>query len=324
MTLLKPVDPHTCAGSAPAPRPALAPVRLVSAASHAAPNSVMPSQPLILNLCVNGMVPMREMTPHVPITPAEIAEDVLRCAEVGVTTVHMHARDENGRPTHRKEVYAEIIGRIREHRPDLVLGVSCSGRERPEFEPRSEVLDLHGDLKPDMASLTTSSLNFARQASINEPDTVQRLAERMAERGIMPELEIFDLGMANYANYLLDRGTLRGPLYANLFFGNVATAQCSLLEMAALAGAMPSGTTIAFGGIGRCQRSVTTTAIAMGFGVRVGIEDNIFLDDRRTVLATNLTMVEQVHRLASIHERPIMTPQQFRDAFGMETVACLR
>jgi 3-keto-5-aminohexanoate cleavage enzyme len=170
-------------------------------------------------------------------------------------------------------------------------------------------------LKPDMASLTTSSLNFVRQASINAPDTVQRLAERMAERGIMPELEIFDLGMANYAKYLLDRGTLRGPLYANLFFGNVATAQCSLLDMAALAGAMPGGTIIGFGGIGRCQRSVTTTAIAMGFGVRVGIEDNIFLDDRRTVLATNLTMVERVHRLAVMHERPIMTPTEFRHRF---------
>ena len=271
--------------------------------------------PLILNLCVNGMVPTRDLTPHVPISPEEIAGDVLRCAELGVTTVHMHARDENGRPTHRKEVYAEIIGRIREHRPDLVLGVSCSGRERPEFDPRSEVLDLTGDLKPDMASLTTSSLNFARQASINAPDTVQRLAERMAERGILPELEVFDLGMANYVRYLADRGALRGPLYANLFFGNVATAQCSLLDMAALTGAMPVGTAIAFGGIGRCQRTVAATAIAMGFGVRIGIEDNIFLDEGRTRLATNIDMVSMVHRVAELHERPIMTPTEFRHRF---------
>ena len=280
--------------------------------------------PLILNLCVNGMVPTRDMTPNVPITPSEIADDVLRCAEIGVTTVHMHARDPDGRPTHRKEVYAEIIGRIREHRSDLVLGVSCSGRERPDFEPRSEVLDLEDDLKPDMASLTTSSLNFARQASVNAPDVVQRLAERMTERGILPELEIFDLGMANYAGYLLDRGILRGPLYANLFFGNVATAQCSLLDMAAMTNAMPAGTTIAFGGIGRCQRAVATTAIAAGLGVRIGIEDNIFADHARTRLATNLSMVEQVHHLAELHERPIMSPQQFRDAFGMERSECHR
>lgn len=275
----------------------------------------MPPTPVILNLCVNGMVPTREMTPHVPITPDEIADQVLACAEVGITTVHMHARDESGHPTHRKEIYGEIIARIRAGRPDLVLGVSCSGRERPAFEPRSEVLDLDGDLKPDMASLTTSSLNFARQASVNAPDTVRRLAERMNERGILPELEIFDLGMASYAKYLAERGVLRGPLYANLFFGNIATAQPTLLDMAALVGAMPSDTAIAFGGIGRCQRSVAAIAVAAGFGVRIGIEDNIYADDGRTRLATNLDMIKMVHHLADLHERPIMTPMEFRGRF---------
>lgn len=284
----------------------------------------MPAHPIILNLCVNGMIPTRAMTPHVPITPAEIAADVLECASLGVTTVHLHARDEQGLPTHRREIYAEIIERIRTQRPELVLGVSCSGRSVSELEARAEVLDLEDDLKPDMASLTTSSLNFSRQASINAPDTVRGLAERMRDRDILPELEIFDLGMANYAKYLLDRESLRRPLYANLFFGNVATAQPNLLDMAALVGAMPADTAIAFGGIGQCQRSVAAIAIAAGFGVRIGIEDNIFADDGRTRLATNRSMVEMVHRLASLHERPVMTSTQFRERFQLRAVPCHR
>jgi uncharacterized protein (DUF849 family) len=257
------------------------------------------------------------MTPHVPITPEEIARDVLDCAEVGVTTVHLHARDENGRPTHKREVYGDILARIREQRPDLVLGVSCLGRQDPNIEPRSEVLDLTGDLRPDMASLTTSSLNFSRQASVNAPDTVRRLAERMCERGILHELEVFDLRMANYAKYLLEHGSIREPLYANLFFGNVATAQDSLSDMAALVAAMPHGATISFGGIGRCQRSVAAIAVAAGYGVRVGIEDNIYADDARKRLATNRSLVEMVHQLAALHERPIMTSSEFRETFGL-------
>lgn len=282
----------------------------------------MSPQPLIINLCVNGMIPTREMTPHVPITPEEIAEDVLGCADRGVTTIHIHARDGTGAPTHRRDVYAEIIERIRSRRPDLVLGVSCSGRNISEFEARAEVLDLEADLRPDMASLTTSSLNFSRQASVNAPDTLRRLAERMRDRGILPELEIFDLGMANYAKYLVDRGAIHAPLYANLFFGNVATAQPNLLDMAALVGAMPAGSTIAFGGIGSCQRSVAAIAIAAGFGVRIGIEDNIYADHGRTRLATNRSMVEMVHELAAMHERPVMTPTQFRQKFNLGTLPC--
>jgi 3-keto-5-aminohexanoate cleavage enzyme len=273
--------------------------------------------PVIVNLCVNGMLPTKRMTPHVPITPDEIARDVLECAAVGITAVHLHARDVDGTPTHRREVYGEILGKIRESRPELVIGVSCSGRNLPDFDPRAEVLDLPGDLRPDMASLTTSSLNFSRQASVNSPDTVRRLAERMRDRGILPELEVFDLGMANYAKYLLEHGCISAPIYANLFFGNVATAQDSLSDMAALVSAMPPDATLSFGGIGRCQRSVASIAIAAGYGVRIGIEDNIFADDARTRLATNRSLIEMVHGLAALHERPVMTSEAFRMAFGL-------
>lgn len=271
--------------------------------------------PFVLNLAPTGMVPTREMTPHAPLQPDEIVKDVLRCAELGITTVHLHARDENGNPTHDKSVYASIIAGIREHRDDLVLGVSCSGRTVQELEKRAEVLELEGDLKPELASLTLTSLNFATQASVSSPDTVRGLCERMLERGIKAELEIFDLGMANYARYLGDRGLLPGPRYANLFFGNVATAQLSFVELAAVVQGLPPDTYWSLAGIGAAQRAANAVALAMGGGVRVGLEDNIWADQARTQLTTNVRLVEGIHQLAGALDRRVMTPAEFRDHF---------
>jgi len=272
---------------------------------------------VILNLAPTGMVPTRDQTPHVPLRPEEVVTDVLRCAEVGISSVHLHARDADGAPTHRKAVYAEMIAGIRAARPDLVICVSCSGRNVSDVDRRAEVLELDGPLRPDMASLTLSSLNFATSASLNAPDVVRELAIRMKERGIRPELEIFDLGMASYARYLFDRGILQPPLHANLFFGNVAGAQPTLLEIAAVVAALPEGCTWGLAGFGAAQLTVNATAIAHGGGVRVGLEDNLWWDADRTRLATNPELVERVHRLAAEHGRRVMSPAAVRELLGL-------
>ena len=150
---------------------------------------------LIINAAVTGMVPTKAENPHLPVTPDEIAEDCLRCYRAGASIFHLHARDEQGKPTYRADVHREIIGKVRAKCPDAVICVSTSGRVYGSFEERSEVLDLDGSVKPDMASLTLGSLNFPKQASVNEPSVIRRLAERMHERGIVPELEVFDWGM---------------------------------------------------------------------------------------------------------------------------------
>ena len=270
---------------------------------------------VVVNLCPTGMVPTRDMTPHVPLQPDEIVADVLRCADVGITTVHIHARDDNGEPTHDKSVYARIIEGIRNERPDLVLGVSCSGRTVQELALRAEVLELDGDVKPELASLTLTSLNFARQASMNAPDVVQGLAERMRDSGIKAELEVFDIGMANYAIYLEKKGLLSAPHYANLFFGNVATAQSRFSDMAAMVGALPGDTYVSFAGIGNEQKRATAVSIAMGGGVRIGLEDNIWTNDSRSELATNLGLIEWTHATIAQHDRSMMKPDEFRSRF---------
>ncbi len=270
------------------------------------------SSPLIICLAPTGMVPTREMTPHVPLQPNEIVRDVIEAARLGITMVHLHARDEHGRPTYRKEVFAQIIAGIRESFPDLIINVSCSGRNFKTLEQRADVLNLDGDLRPDMASLTVSSLNFSRQASVNEPQMVLALAQRMLEREIVPEFEIFDLGMANCARYLVEKLGLKTPIYANIMLGNIASAQADLLSIAAISHALPAGTLWGLGGMGNAQISVSALAAAMAPAVRVGLEDNLWLDRSRSQLTTNLDMVERLHQLATLSNRTVMKPADLR------------
>jgi 3-keto-5-aminohexanoate cleavage enzyme len=140
------------------------------------------------------LIPTKEMTPNVPIQPAEIVAEVLEAAELGANMIHLHARDpRDGMPTYKKEIYAEIIAGIRARNKELIICVSTSGRNFQEFEQRSECLDIDGEFKPDMGSLTLSSLNFNKQVSINTPEMIQDLARKMLEKGIRPEMEVFDL-----------------------------------------------------------------------------------------------------------------------------------
>lgn len=282
-----------------------------------APHHKNPLPPLVLNLAPTGMVPTRAASPKVPLQPHEIVRDVLACADLGITIAHLHARDENGRPTHRKEIYARIIGGIREHRPDLILCVSCSGRGGLTLEQRSEVLTLAGDVRPDMASLTLSSLNFASQASLNSPQTVSALAAQMNDSGIKPELEIFDLGMVNVVRYLLAHGLIRMPLYANLLFGNIATAQATLLDMGAVVAALPLGTIYSLAGMGAAQLPVAAIAAGSAPGVRIGLEDNLWLDPEREQLASNVDLVTRVHEFAELLSRRISTAAELRSVLEL-------
>lgn len=274
--------------------------------------------PAPIVLAPTGMVPNRSMTAHVPLTPAEIARDVAAAATIGITSVHLHARDDEGLPTWDREVYARIIGAIRDVSPDVVINVSTSGRTWSELEKRADVLALDGDFKPDLASLTLSSLNFIATASVNAPDTIRGLVRIMHERGIVPELEIFDLGMLNFATVLQHEGLLPGPLVANLFFGNVAGLQANPLELGVAIERLPGDAIWSGAGLGDYQFIAQALSLAAGGGVRVGLEDGIFLDRARTTLATNAQLVERVHAEMDLLERTMMTSADFRSALRRE------
>ena len=274
---------------------------------------------LIVNFTPTGMIPTKAMTPHVPLSPDEIAADVQEACELGITMVHLHAREAGtGEPTYKAEVYGRIIEKVRAFAPDLVICVSLSGRNFPELEKRAEPLQLTGDLKPDMGSLTLSSVNFNRTASVSEPATIQGLARIMQEKGILPELEAFDIGMINYARYLEHKGLLAAPHYFNLLLGNIACAQADLLHLGVMVRDLPAGSLWSAAGIGDAQLSMNAVAIAAGGGVRVGLEDNIWYDGGRTQLARNADLVRRVHALAEANERAIMPPSTLRGLLGLQ------
>lgn len=265
------------------------------------------------------MIPTRKMSPFVPVSVKEIVEDVLEAANIGITTVHLHARDpKTGQPTYKAEIYAEIISGIRKYNKDMVICASLTGRAFQEFQKRVEPLKLDGDLKPDMGSLTLSSVNFNKQACINAPEMIEALVREMNNRGIMPELEAFDAGMINYAKYLEKKGLLRPPHYFNLILGNIACAQADLLHAGIMIRDLPPDSFWSLGGIGDYQLTMNSVAVAAGGGVRVGLEDNIWFDKKRTKLARNADLIRRVHKIIETNEREVMKPEELRKLLKME------
>ncbi len=291
------------------PKPDAPPVRF--------PHPLEPYPPLIINAALTGVIPTRAQTPHVPLTPDEIVADAVRCCDAGAAVVHIHARDSQQLPCYDPDIFAEIIAGIRAQRPQLVVCATTSGRRYGEFDQRAAVLDLEGDAKPDMASLTTGSLNFPDGPSVNAPDMITQLAQRMHERGIKPELEILELGMINTALLLLKKGLVEPPCYFNILLGSSHTAAATMLNVCATVQSLPAESVWSLTGLGRFQLKLNTAAVLMGGHVRVGIEDNIYYDSARSRLATNVDLVRRIARLAGTFERAVATPAQARRALGL-------
>lgn len=272
----------------------------------------------IINLALTGMIPTKKMNPNTPISVSEIVETVLSLAELGVSIAHIHAREPvNGEPTNSPEIYQRILSGIRAYNQKVVLCVSLSGRCVSDPVLRGAPLMLDGDAKPDMGSLTLSSLNFMQQESVNSPKTIEYLAGMMKERRIAPELEIFDLGMANAIHQLNKKGLLPEKRYANFIFGNVYGAQPLFSHFAALFDALPPAVTCCCGGLGQFQTQTIMSSLINGMGVRVGLEDNIWYDKKKTILASNESLVKRVLEIAEICELAPCSAAETRKVIGL-------
>ena len=273
--------------------------------------------PLIINLAPTGLIPSRAQTPHVPLSVEEIIRDVEKCVIAGASMVHLHARDASGNATDDMTIVAAIIEGIRASCPDVLITTTTSGRRSPEIEKRAASLYLEGRCKPDMASLTLGSMNFSNEASLNAPATIMRLAEIMRERGIKPELEVFDLGMINFAKILADKGLIEPPFYFNFLLGNPSTAQATLMHLATLIADLPAQSIWATAGIGRFQTQANALGVVMGDGVRVGLEDNLWFDSEHTMLATNEMLVNRITAQAKALGRTVASPREVREYLGL-------
>jgi uncharacterized protein (DUF849 family) len=259
----------------------------------------------IINFTPTGTQTTRDNS-FAPLEENEIIDSVVEANELGITLVHLHARDENLNNTYKVKHFSKIIEGIRKYCPDLVLCVSMSGRNFPEVEKRTEVLQL----MPDMASLTLSSLNFQTGASVNQPDVILKLIEQMEIWGVIPELECFDTGMVNMANHLISKSILKPPYYFNVILGNIYNSQSDILSVANIKHQIPENSITTLGGIGVQQLRSNIYGLVDFDGIRVGLEDNLMF--RKGERATNSQLIKRVHRIMTELDLEVMSPIEFK------------
>jgi uncharacterized protein (DUF849 family) len=280
--------------------------------------------PLIINVAPTGAVADHSKNPHVPIEVDTIVESIAASAAKGASICHVHVRDAQGMPASDAAQFAEIFSRLRANGQtrDLVLCATTSGRHGQTLEQRAAVLQLPTHTRPDLASLTLGSLNFSSGPSINAHDTIRSLADAMRAGGVKPELEIFDLGMIEFAKQLISEGRLTPPYYFNIFLGNIGGIACDVRQLGFVLGTIPQPAIVSVAGIGRHQFAANALGIVTANGVRVGLEDNLWQDRARTSLASNAGLVERVVSIARTLERPIATPNDAREMLGLDARVC--
>ena len=259
----------------------------------------------IINFCPTGTQSTKENS-LAPIFQNEIIEEVIELYQKGITIVHVHARDKTGENTYRKEVYQNIIDGIKKYCSDLVICVSLSGRYFNDFSLRTEVLSL----KPDMASLTMSSLNFPKSASINDPQTISNLIAEMKKYGVTPEIECFDAGMLRYTSYLQNKGILKDLLYINVILGNLFNASADIDSIAHIKNYFPKNAKVCIGGIGGAQLKANIYGLIESDGIRIGLEDNFYFEKKKK--AKNIDLLNRINEISRILGIESMLPSEFR------------
>jgi uncharacterized protein (DUF849 family) len=255
------------------------------------------------------------MNPYVPVTPEEIAQDVKECLELGASIFHIHARDVDHNPEWRKEIYENIITAIRKVSKEAIICVTTTGRRVADFEKRTDCLNAIP--KPDMASLSLGSFNFRNEVSLNSPQTIEAINHAMHKKNIKPEIEIFDVGMARIAASMIADGTLQAPYYANIILGNAGTASADPLDIAAILQHLPKEVIWCAGGIGTTQLKANVIGMLYGNGVRVGLEDNLYLDNNKTPV-TNSFLVERVVKIGELFDKSPYTIKETRKLLRLE------
>lgn len=267
---------------------------------------------LIITVAPTGSVPKKKHTPHVPITPEEIIETGIRCEAAGASIFHVHARDLKDESASTDFNLFEKIYTGLKAETNLIVQISTGGRAGMAYEDRSERLKL----KPEMASLTTGSVNFRTQVYANSPDLIRSLARDMRDYGIKPEMEIFDVSMINNALALAEEGLVTAPLHFDFVMGLKGAIPATIDNLVHLARSIPPDATWCVAGVGTAQLPMNTHAILMGGHSRVGLEDCIYY--RRGELATNEQLVARIANLARELGREIATPGEAREILHLQ------
>lgn len=269
-------------------------------------------KPLIITCAITGAETTKERQPHLPVTPKEQAQAAKGVMEAGGSIIHLHVREEDGKPSQRPERFQEAISAIRKEAPKAIIQISTGGAVGESIENRAKPLSL----KPEMASLNLGTMNFGDDVFYNHPKDVEALAKKIYENKIVPELEIYEAGMLESAFRLLKKGILKNPAHFQFVLGVPGGMSGDLRNLMHLVSLLESEmgkeTHWVVAGVGRFQLPLAMHAILLGGHVRVGFEDNIFYE--KGVLAkSNAELVERIVRIAKEVGREIATPEQARE-----------
>ncbi|MGE8163780.1 3-keto-5-aminohexanoate cleavage protein [Paraburkholderia sp. NPDC080076] len=284
------------------------------------------SRPVIISCALTGGGDTSGLSPYVPVTPEQIANEALAARAAGAAIVHIHVRDpKTGKPSRENALYAEVVRRIRSTGSDVLINLTtgAGGRFVPdEADPNRNAIQGMAspeermahvlELRPDICSLDIGTMNFSSYAFLNLPNHVERMAAAIREAGVKPELEVFDLGHAAFARHLCEKGLFADPPWLQLCLGIPWGAPASTESMQALRNMVPAGGQWSAFGISRHQFPMVAQAVLLGGHVRVGLEDNLYLT-RGQLSPGNAPMVERAARIISELDAEVATPAQARE-----------
>ena len=281
---------------------------------------------VMITCALTGNLTTPDQTPHLPITPAEIAQSALEAAKAGAAVAHIHVRDpQTGKPSMSLDLYREVIDRIRDKNADLILNVTTGpgGRFVPsQHDPKvfasgttlmnpEQRVEHIAALKPDICTLDLNTMNSGAQVVINTPGNVRRMAKIIRENGVKPEIELFDSGDIALLNDLVKDGTLDPAPLCSIVMGVKYGFQPSAETVLYARGLLPAGASWTAFGIGRSAYAMAAQSLIAGGHVRVGLEDAVYIS--RGVLApSNAALVEKARNLVEALGAGVLTAAEAR------------
>jgi uncharacterized protein (DUF849 family) len=292
------------------------------------------TQEVFITCAVTGSGATQDRSPHVPRSPKEIADSALAAAKAGAAIVHCHVRDpETGAPSRKLEYYREVTDRIRASDVDVVLNLTAGmggditfGSTQNPLPLNAAATDMIGaeervahiaDCLPEICTLDCGTMNFAEADYVmtNTPGMLRAMGRMMTDLGVKPEIEAFDTGHLWFAKELIKEGILDDPALVQLCMGVPWGAPNDLHTFMAMVGNVPEHWTFSAFSLGRNQMAYVAAAVLAGGHVRVGLEDNLWLE--KGVLATNAQLVERAVGIVEGMGASVMGPQAVRDMLGL-------
>ena len=287
---------------------------------------------VVVSCAVTGAGDTTGRSPHVPVTPKEVADAAIQAAQAGAAIAHIHVRDpETGQGSRDPKLFKEVVDRVRDSGTDVVINLTAGmgGDWVPsEQDPAMPGLgtDMIGaqerlahveECRPEICSLDCGTLNFGNgnEIYISTPPMLRQMAAMTKEWGVKPELEVFELGHIRFATQMIAEGLIADPPMFQICLGIPWGADQSVDTMKVMKDHLPAGANWAGFGISRMEMPMAAAAVAMGGNVRVGLEDNIYLD--RGVLATNGQLVTRAVEILERMGARAITPQEARNKLNL-------